>query len=507
MSCESISFKYARLKLTAAAAGLLLAGFWFTPCVFGQAKTTITDVLHAPDGALLNGQIVISSPSTFTAADGTIVFEGTVATAAVKNGSFSVALVPNAGSVPSGTSYRAVYTVGGSYQMEIWIVPYSASPVDLATVRSVAIASPVQMVSPTQLPAFSGDTTTVAGSTVTTTSRVNGVSYPSHPSVDTLPLVVTSDVVGYVAIPSCTDAGGQHLNIDTTTNPPTFSCGTSSSASLAVETNGVANASQGTLNLSTSTANAVGLTLTPTYSTGGVERFEISGGSYTGNAATATALASVPTNCGAGVAATGVGANGNAVGCFTPSGATWPLTSPSGATIASNSGDLEFTAGGTNQNITLTPSGTGYLHVTSGGLHIDGGGGSAVVAGNGSNELTVVGGFATFSGHGVISNIYATPTNCASAASPAVCGSAAAGHFVIPAGATTVTVNTTAVTANSEILINEDQSLGAALSVTCNTGISSVPAVSARVAGTSFSVVISASLATNPVCYDYSIIN
>jgi hypothetical protein len=39
-----------------------------------------------------------------------------------------------------------------------------------------------------------------------------------------------------------------------------------------------------------------------------------------GLAATATALAATPTNCGAGVAATGVAASGNAVGCFTPSG-------------------------------------------------------------------------------------------------------------------------------------------------------------------------------------------
>lgn len=38
----------------------------------------------------------------------------------------------------------------------------------------------------------------------------------------------------------------------------------------------------------------------------------------TGNAATATALAATPSNCGAGTAATGIAANGNAVGCFTP---------------------------------------------------------------------------------------------------------------------------------------------------------------------------------------------
>ncbi len=43
--------------------------------------------------------------------------------------------------------------------------------------------------------------------------------------------------------------------------------------------------------------------------------------STTGNAATASALAATPTTCSATQAATGIGANGNAVGCFTPAGA------------------------------------------------------------------------------------------------------------------------------------------------------------------------------------------
>jgi hypothetical protein len=138
------------------------------------------------------------------------------------------------------------------------------------------------------------------------------------------------------------------------------------------------------------------------------------------------------------------------------------------------------------------------------------------VAGNSLNlvpgtTVTVQGGKnLNFSGgNGGITNLgsLTSISNCASSASPAVCGSAMAGRFVIAAGATSVTVNTTAVTANSEIFINEDQSLGTALAVTCNTGFSSTPAVSARVAGTSFTVTISASLATNPVCYSYILVN
>jgi hypothetical protein len=101
-----------------------------------------------------------------------------------------------------------------------------------------------------------------------------------------------------------------------------------------------------------------------------------------------------------------------------------------------------------------------------------------------------------------------TTTNCSSSAAPAVCGSAAAGSFVIAASGTSVTVNTTAVTANSQIFIQEDETLGTKLSVTCNTGIlANPPAITARTAATSFAVGITAGLAVNPVCFSYFIVN
>ncbi len=82
-----------------------------------------------------------------------------------------------------------------------------------------------------------------------------------------------------------------------------------------------------------------------------------------------------------------------------------------------------------------------------------------------------------------------TATNCSSAASPAICGSAQAGSVVIAAGATTVTVNTTAVTANSQILVFPDETLGTKLSVTCNSTLATAAsglAITARTAATSF---------------------
>ncbi len=86
---------------------------------------------------------------------------------------------------------------------------------------------------------------------------------------------------------------------------------------------------------------------------------------------------------------------------------------------------------------------------------------------------------------------YLTDTNCSSSASPAVCAAAAAGSAVIAAAATTVVVNTTQVTANSQIIVTEDQSLGTKLSVTCNTQsllVVGTPRVTARTAATSFTV-------------------
>ena len=100
---------------------------------------------------------------------------------------------------------------------------------------------------------------------------------------------------------------------------------------------------------------------------------------------------------------------------------------------------------------------------------------------------------------------YTTATNCAS--SGGACGSAAAGRVTIAAAATTVTVATTAVTANSEILMQEDSTLGTALSVTCNATTGRTYTVTTRTAGTSFIVTASAAPAVNPACLSYKIVN
>jgi hypothetical protein len=112
-------------------------------------------------------------------------------------------------------------------------------------------------------------------------------------------------------------------------------------------------------------------------------------------------------------------------------------------------------------------------------------------------------------------NTYLTATNCAgvgTAASPSVvtCTAAAAGAFscATNASAATCTINTTAVTANSEIFVVEVADEGARLGVTCNTSPTATPAVllASKVAATSFTINMP-TITTNPACFDYHIIN
>jgi len=111
---------------------------------------------------------------------------------------------------------------------------------------------------------------------------------------------------------------------------------------------------------------------------------------------------------------------------------------------------------------------------------------------------------------------YNTATNCAAAgsnvaASAVACGSAASGMFSIPVTTpTSAVVTTTALTANSEITVNQrlDTTAGAgsALAVTCNTTPNTTaPNVTSRTA-TTFTITFAA-FTTNPGCYQYNIRN
>lgn len=117
----------------------------------------------------------------------------------------------------------------------------------------------------------------------------------------------------------------------------------------------------------------------------------------------------------------------------------------------------------------------------------------------------------------VTAPLYKTTTTCGAvgtAASPSLvaCAAAPAGVFSCSATASTGTcvISSTAVTANSTILVTPTSYANTRLSVTCNTTpvetAASVNRVSAISAGVSFTINVP-TITTNPACYSYEIIN
>ena len=241
------------------------------------------------------------------------------------------------------------------------------------------------------------------------------------------------------------------------------------------------------------------------------------------------ALASRPTTCG--VNREFYICNGT--GCTT-NGTVHYCTGGLGATTFTGSGlnDLTFagtpTAGGLAYRVEIdasVPSPDTFRWSDNGGAPWDATGvaitGAAQTLNNG---VTVT--FAAVDGHTVAdrwdmttgswtvassgtvnATAYGTATNCSSSASPAVCGSAAAGSVTVANGATTKVVNTTTVTANSQIFVVFDSSLGTKLSVTCNTTIPDAYGVTARTAGTSFTITVGVAPVADPACFSYFIVN
>lgn len=261
------------------------------------------------------------------------------------------------------------------------------------------------------------------GTPLTSTSTIN---FLNSAAFNGLTITFANPSTGQVQLGVSGTLGNAGL-----TNPATTVngqlCTLGSACTVPFQTNGVGNTSQAGINLLTSTANSVGLTITPVNSATNAEKFEITGASYTGNAATATlatsattstnlagggigaipyqsaggttlfltgntaatdqvvvshgtgaaaqaptlsnapalsaanmtsfptlnqstsgnaatatTLASVPTNCGAGSAAIGILANGNATGCFTPSGGTPVLSGITAAGATNSIGNANF---------------------------------------------------------------------------------------------------------------------------------------------------------------------
>lgn len=196
-----------------------------------------------------------------------------------------------------------------------------------------------------------------------------------------------------------------------------------------------------------------------------------------------------------------------------------PVTSVFGRTTAVVAVSGDYTAAQVTNaaatNSTNTFTGTQKLAATGNcwqvysatgvnGICDDGSGGLYLEINGVSKFQITSGGNTTISGT-TTSFHYSTNSNCSSTASPAVCGSSPSGSFVLAASATSVTVNTSATFANSQILITQDSGLGTRLGVTCNTTNANAM-VTGRVTSTSFTITGTAPT-TNPACFSYTIIN
>lgn len=123
------------------------------------------------------------------------------------------------------------------------------------------------------------------------------------------------------------------------------------------------------------------------------------------NVATATALATDPTDCSAGQAAQGIDANGNAVGCFTPAGGggatgTLDQSFDLGKIIdGANSLGNAMVVGNGTQEVALygeSSSGRGIISGPSGGDIVIDAANNVVIEENNTLRLTFVSGVATF---------------------------------------------------------------------------------------------------------------
>ena len=163
-----------------------------------------------------------------------------------------------------------------------------------------------------------GTWATPAGSGNVTTSVTLTANHPVLGNGTTDTIIGAINLAGGAGFVTGALPNANLANPATTVNGQTCTLGSTCTVPFLI--NGSGQISQNGINPTTSTANSVGLTVTPTNPSGIIEKFEITGSSYTGNAATATALAATPSLCSVGQAPTGILANGNATGCSSGSG-------------------------------------------------------------------------------------------------------------------------------------------------------------------------------------------
>ena len=283
---------------------LRISTFALFSCAALAQAPVLTTVTGSFYGA--SGTVMIAATNTFTTADGFVIPKGYEVTTTLINGMLSVALPPNVTSTPSGTSYAAYYNVspGGQF-VETWAIPASPSTVNVSAVRSLTPPSPAMTFALSQVTPMVG----CGSKYLTVTSDGTGWTCNAPPGSGT----VTS--VG-LTMPG---------SIFTVTGSPVTSSGTLEAA------------------LANQSANAVlagpasGSSAAPAFRVLNAADIAAAGtltNATSGNAATANALASAPSQCASGQFAQGIATSGNAQGCaapLTPSAVPAALLLPEGA--------------------------------------------------------------------------------------------------------------------------------------------------------------------------------
>lgn len=298
-----------------------------------------------------------------------------------------------------------------------------------------------------------------------------------YPAVGGVPL---SSQWLFTAISNCPDTVGNHLNYTQSTD--LFSCGTTSSGTSTAVSCGVLNTTSCVITGFGSTSGTATVTW-PAVASTVTNPLAFSNGIQLPIGACAT-----PSLSFAGFLSYGIYFN-NTVG-MTSCAAGIPVMAIYGTPGVSLANNAPLIWG------TGAPATGGDTGISRGGIGIVDIGNST--AGDTSGTIDAA--------------KYLTSTNCSSSASPAVCGSASAGNAALPTNAvsSSIQINTTAVTANSQIFYATDDTLGTKLGVTCNSTVATLVGgltVSARNAGVSFTISNNVAVVTNPLCISYHIIN
>ena len=123
------------------AMGILLSALPFAAAQ-AIATTTVQDTIYRADGTLASGTLIVSWPA-FTTAANAAVAAGSDTVQIATNGTVMLRLAANAGALPGGTYYTAVYHLSdGTVNKEYWVVPVAATTT-IGAIRSQLVPATV----------------------------------------------------------------------------------------------------------------------------------------------------------------------------------------------------------------------------------------------------------------------------------------------------------------------------------------------------------------------------